>query len=353
MLRARAFVLFLSVAACGVEERSTTSSDLPNEPDPPAQRLETCTVLAETYQDPGSDGEWLTEDDVLSSAREDTLVNGYPVQVTFYLSAGDDGEWKTMDDTIVYAAIETDPSSPSLARRIVTSRDMGPDKLWGTADDSVDSITTWELDDSGRIQKKRFYYAGGETVTEELASLLMYVKFEYTDGRLGRRLQFASPGQDGQWMTDDDEPSHIQEYIFSGGTLTYARVLTSPVSSPANIIRYTFEGTALASIVYYSNAGEDAEWLTEDDVPGLATDYYRRSDGTLLREHTTYGNLIIDETFQYDELSRLTLVARASGAGADGLWGTDDDPLGRVFRYNYSCDTTMSIPDLNYEPKPY
>lgn len=168
---------------------------------------------------PGTDGQWGTEDDVISSWEAfDVVVDG-DVRISIVHSApGDDGLWGTEDDvrSRYYHRVLNENGGET---RRVAYTGPGDDGVWLTGDDviGVDWFGAW-------VQNT--FLEGNDNS-----------KWEAWD----RQVSYDGAGEDGLWLTEDDEVRQCVTQRFEDGTQYWTHRAT-----------------------YFP--GEDGDCFTEDDV---------------------------------------------------------------------------------------
>lgn len=252
-----------------------------------------------TAEGPGVDGVWFTWDDDFRSADLARTLDpwtGEHLVSTQYLSGsalpGPDGIWGTRDDNAWLRSLRTRGSS---AHCWVSANDPGDDGLWdesdcgnGAIDDRIFSVRWDQLDDMGRAVRTCTSVTPGEDgvwVTEDDQLSVSggdCILREWIDERRSVWTWFDDPGDDGVPFTEDDTVRYIQlvEVDENGGEIVEA---------------------------YVNGPGVDGAWFTGDDDVRWITRWTR-------------------DRFRQDRS-----WTRITEAGDDGLWWTDDD---MVFEWN-------------------
>ncbi len=313
----------------------------------------TCTVQIDVADGPGGDGQWLTRGDDFFVKSVVFFVNGYPIASTIHTDAGKDRAWNTPDDIVRYSLLTTHPAT-GLLEQFAGVADRGADNILGTADDLVDVVGRWDIDANGLVRRAMVFKGQpGQSVRAEPSFLNSIVQFGYEDGLLSSRRSITSPGADGQWFTLDDQPETIQEFVRDDSKLLYTSVIPHPGAEPSQYTRHAYDANGLASSRVHFSPGDDGEWFTEDDDLGPLYVFERTPDGRLRRETLTYGSAFSSRHLEYDSAGRLYRETIFKGMGQDGVPGTDDDSIGSLTTYQYSCTQPVSLPDTAYEPLPY
>jgi hypothetical protein len=141
-----------------------------------------------TFDGPGADGTWGTDDDHVAARSSGTGPVITPSAVYDYVSPGPDNVWSTSDDVLsgwskfVYGDGTSAPflqqwqytSAGTANLGIVTSRftgwgmfstGAGPDGTWGTKDDVTDGRYTDERNTNGRFQTLTMYGANDVVIS--------------------------------------------------------------------------------------------------------------------------------------------------------------------------------------------
>jgi hypothetical protein len=191
---------------------------------------------------------------------------------------------------------------------VVTYQDRGGDGLWLTGDDVVSSYT--RMDTNGTIRITRAFTGSGPdgkwfTDDDVEPSFSLSWRCETLDAQ-GRAESFTTPsgrGPDGKLCTSDDTISSAGLWI------------------PAIDSNSLFLAPDSTKQVTYSGPGPDNTWLTSDDVIVQIRRFENAPSGTA-------SNIYV-----------------INDAGADGKWGTADDPesLSRIFTYVNSDETDMRM----------
>ena len=267
-------------------------------------------ILSLPCLDPGQDGVAFTEDD------SPGCILGYQVividgegnrgQVVNYKGSGADEIWFTSDDVVdSYVTVTTDLSIPQTVTAVYD--DEGEDGIWFTDDDVVDTHVQQLLGDNYQPLYAANYTLAGSDATwftaDDYANGYSYYGYN-EDGDLLIIANHRGPGFDGEWFTADD---------FASGTLSLTKETdtgTVRITAPVNGI------------------GPDGKWLSGDDnIYGYS---YR----------------------MYDDANNELERADFSSKGADGLWFTSDDLPTASYNYlKYERDTEGRVlKQFYYDP---
>jgi hypothetical protein len=192
----------------------------------------------------------------------------------------------------------------------------GADGNWRTEDDALSERQTWSF----------------STIFE-----------------LQRWVQYQAPGPDGQWVTGDDviaqwndykvdKPNQrltITTYTAAGADATW---LTGDDHANQRIVLDGYDGDTYTGGTAYDSPGTDGVWGSADDVvgsyyvvkstAGASTQllYDTGADGI---PHTADDRVVARSDFGANN-NGTVVVKYYAGAGADGVFGSDDDPLATV-----------------------
>jgi len=229
-------------------------------------RLAARWVYSGTGQLAGPDGEWFTGDDVvqrvISYAHSDVpLARPRPRQEEQeHIAPGADGLWLTLDDELGYVIWnETAPDGRVLHRRFAD--DPGVDGVWRTSDDV---LLVWNTSQDTR---EYFYSDLNPDVVAPGVTLLLVtgavggdgVPFTADDGLLLLELDMYDDAGHLLWTTQVDG---LDENGTDG-------LFGTPDDTFSSLTRYHRDrnGTEL-SYTDYAGPGADMLWFTDDDVRG-------------------------------------------------------------------------------------
>jgi hypothetical protein len=309
------------------------------------------------FDHPGQDGEWYTEDDIAASSAGGAVVIPQDSPLEFEgasegailsipcLNPGQDGVAFTEDDypgcSQGYQVIVIDGEGNR--GQVVTYKYSGPDELWFTSDDVVNSYVT---------------------VTTDI-SIPQTVTAVYDD-----------EGPDGFWFTDDDvvdahvqqllgdnyQPLYAANYSLAGSDATW--FTADDYANGYSYYGYNDDGDLLI-IANHRGAGFDGEWFTADDFASGVLSLTKETDaGTISITATVNGigpdgkwlsgddNIYGYSYRMYDDANRELERADFSSKGADGLWFTSDDlPTASYNYWKYERDTEGRVlKQFYYDP---
>lgn len=214
------------------------------------ERLARSTLRVHSYN-PGVDGSFGTEDDVVSSYNHVVFQsNGDAFREHWYGSqgAGEDGLWFTADDVPDGGFYQ-----PGMDEGFNTSG-PGTDGQWGTADDVVGSREQFNAVVNGNERINVFYSAPGVDglwSTDDDVQARYYLRVLNENGGETRRVAYFGPGEDGQWYTEDD----VIGLDWFGAWVENTYLEGNDHSKWDSWDRQ----------VSYDDPGEDGLWLTADD----------------------------------------------------------------------------------------
>ena len=309
------------------------------------------------FDHPGQDGEWYTEDDIAASSAGGAVVIPQDSPLEFEgasegailsipcLNPGQDGVAFTEDDypgcSQGYQVIVIDGEGNR--GQVVTYKYSGPDELWFTSDDVVNSYVT---------------------VTTDI-SIPQTVTAVYDD-----------EGPDGFWFTDDDvvdahvqqllgdnyQPLYAANYSLAGSDATW--FTADDYANGYSYYGYNDDGDLLI-IANHRGAGFDGEWFTADDFASGVLSLTKETDaGTISITATVNGigpdgkwlsgddNIYGYSYRMYDDANRELERADFSSKGADGFWFTSDDlPTASYNYWKYERDTEGRVlKQFYYDP---
>jgi hypothetical protein len=183
----------------------------------------------------------------------------------------------------------------------------GADGVWGTADDVFDSSERIERDEHGFPSL---------WIHRDATGIVEVLRSSQVGAELVRDEQYAGPGPDGEWLSEDDELG----YYFA-----------------------TERGERQAErTTYYVSAGTDGTWHTPDDVASWVAVPMPNGDCCA---NDWSGNDLLWGTVDDRELGIRSLRKTSDDnfelieivkKGPDRAWGTEDDvPTGGGRRYRY------------------
>lgn len=287
-------------------------------------------TLRVTYDSPGVDAVWGNGDDTIAEFASNTYDSARNwVRHTRYGDEGVDLTWFTSDDVIVrYSQQQYDPMNQLMQRTSYSA--SGDDAVWFTVDDEVSIYTRYVIDSLGRrVLFANFQGPGSDAVwftADDDVSYAAGPRYEtgQTDSLTAYYLTYAGPGADAEWGTPDDSVAGYSEYVHEAGLLVATRTFDDPgidqdwFTGDDHLSRHEEFSDFFAKGLYgryasFTGAGPDSEWFTDDDLPS----YY--------------------QTRTFDELGNVTSDVDHSFPGDDGIWFTEDDPLGSESTF----DTTL------------
>lgn len=246
---------------------------------------------------PGADGVLGTPDDVLSFLQ---LAEYNDFQDVFfsYDDPGPDGAWETEDDHVLFFSVAwTDPDTG--IRWSVSANDPGPDGLWLTADDVITGYTTTEPLEGG------------------------FRHTEYSDPGADGTWNTADDVIDFFFQAVTDLTSRVTQNSFGGGA---DGVFGTPDDDGIVAIEALNEFGFTDTLAVYNDRGPDGVFFTADDVLSQDRTYTYGDHGELMLIHevsTAFGDSY--EGFRHDENQLETLFMNIADPGPDAEYGTDDD----------------------------
>jgi len=277
-------------------------------------------ILCAYYANPGLDGVWFTNDDVVQNHEIYSYdISGNLVRMSVYEKPGLDGNWFSADDPVLsYSAYSYDAQGRII--RIVTYYGPGADGVWFTADDAVGYYEAYEYDAKSRLSRVIRYNGPGTdglwfSAADEVAE---YEVSSYDPvGRLSGKCKYLDAGPDNIWFTADDTVSYFDKKLRNAEAQIMEEVLFSTLDSVTSqpgkdvwsigeVLKYkkyvydTANGRFYRTITY-GNPGTDAVWNTPDD--------------------TIFGYC----EFTYDNFNRIIRNSCFKNQGANGAWFDADD----------------------------
>ncbi|MFK8030033.1 MAG: Ig-like domain-containing protein [Gammaproteobacteria bacterium] len=276
---------------------------------------------------------------IIGQTDYENNTDGALVRVIRRADAGVDGVWNTGDelprDVMVY---ERNADGAQTAR--LSFGDPGVDGLWLTADDTLTLRQTFEIGTNGLPSRDVRWLAGPDGVLNTSDDEPReYLDFSYNAfGAVVVQSRFRTPGVDGVWFTEDDDPDRaaiVREYDDKGLLVLNTEILRGPdntIGSDDDIVEEYFEVSTneeemRVELISYSGSGADEEWFTDDDE---IRNYQLRP---------------------FDAQGRETGFIRGSGPGADNIWLTDDDDYrlpSQSFNYDDSDSSVAVITTFSY-----
>ena len=261
----------------------------------------------------GPDLVWFTADDTPRAHQEYMYAaNGTQLETRGF-DAGLDGIYNNGDDRIT-SMTKYQSDARGLTTGYTSIANPGPDQMWGTADDALNSYST--------------------TIYEP---------------KVVRQISYYNPGNDGMWKTADDKVSSFQEYRLDdrGFIIGYVTINAGPdqlANTTDDVISSWSEevldanGTTIED-VYHNSSGPDGIWLnaddpivqifkTETDASGFRTGYtYYNASGADMMWRTADDVVGGHGSYTNDAHGLQTMSTSYSGPGADTNWGTADDVI--------------------------
>ena len=215
----------------------------------------------------GPDNIWGTPDDELYwyVANPTRNPDGTIDIVEYYGDPGSDGDWFTGDDLITSYSTHAYNSTGQRTARY-RFNDPGSDATWGTGDDLMYRYEYYYYDSSGRRTGYiRYSGAGGDGtwITSDDLVNRIYKYSRDPDGKIDYRIQSRDPGIDGTWFTMDDVVHNYKTY------------------------EYDSLGMISSGSVY--DDGVDGDWFTGDDVQIGSSISIHDSNGNNLGDYYYWG----------------------------------------------------------------
>lgn len=290
--------------------------------------------VAYSFNHPGPDNIWYTEDDASGRVALGRAVN-FPYSDTLLeyegasegailvlpcLDPGSDDMPFTADDqpgcTAGYQVVVLDGEDNR--GQVVTYDAAGPDGLWFTADDRVKNYTLLTYNGTGVGVASVVYNGKGSDnlwFTEDDAVQLHTLTQLGDDYKPRYTATYNAYGGDSNWFTADDV---VQSWTYYG---------------------YDAEGNNIL-VATHTNKRNDGLWFTADDTASAIISLKDENGHPMISAQITSGGmgpdgiwLSGDEVLQGYSLSKYnsaglqTQMAQISGKGADNLWFTSDDEL--------------------------
>lgn len=294
--------------------------------------------------DPGSDAEWLTSDDLLSDYYVWTRdAEGQQETSERYNDPGADMVWHTSDD-VLDSVIEYEHTSDGFLASATYRTDAGPDAVFGTADDAISTVSQYLFDSNG--WPTRFVSLGpgadGQFFTGDDEPYFYYDYRRDSDGRILEFRTAGSAGADGTWFTEDDfDTAMLYSYDSQGRqtqtTESYDAGPDGAFATPDDVISYT-------AVAKYDSQGRQIQAITRNALDEVTyhADLQRDADGNLTTwiqyldvgpdaEPFTDDDVIdvVTET-SYDAAGNRIESTRYVDAGTDSVWFTGDDVPART-----------------------
>lgn len=276
-----------------------------------------------TFNAPGSDAQWFTADDGISShfARSE-IVNG-KYSVSHYEAAGADGLWRTADDVVSWRTRhELDAQGEVVFDQ---TEYPGPDAIWDTADDAIGSRSETVLNGMGDIARVVTFSGAGADGAWRTADdvVLRYTGYTYdASGRNTRWVWLDGAGPDGVWFNADDRAAGYLSFQYDAANA---------------VIRRDNYGAGVDRVPLTSDDVHAYRWETSRDANGLATALLETFGPGVDGDWDTGSDNeeVFGTTWSHDDDGQ-----RVSGAtywtGADSRWSTVDDEI----RTTTSFDTS-------------
>lgn len=274
---------------------------------------------------------------------------GKQTRVTHFSAKGPDGIWRT-DDDLIDSYHTSSYDSEGRFTEGVSGYGAGLDKQWFTEDDEAQNYFAYRYDKWGNVIQEAVYLNTGadQLILTEDDPLTYYQTYTYDgSGKLTQSVRYNNAGKDGKWFTGDDNIA------------TYTKAPTTDQTADAGAISYGAGGDRIwftaddvivgyrlsreitddFSYTYGSNAGPDGRWFTEDDALSHYTLYRRDELGNqiLFVNYTNPGPdekwLTSDDipdtytTYIYNETGLLEKTVQYSGPGPNNKWFDDNDEI--------------------------
>ncbi|MEK9712001.1 MAG: carboxypeptidase-like regulatory domain-containing protein [Thalassolituus sp.] len=319
----------------------------------------------------GADGIAFTADDYPGCAQGYQVVvldgEGNRGQVVIYKYSGPDGLWFTNDDLVnSYVTVTTDLSIPQTVTAVYDGE--GTDGLWFTEDDVVDSHIQQLLGDNYQPLYSANYNLAGSDSTWFTADDYVsgYGYYGYNDaGDLLIVANHNGMGFDGEWFTSDDFVSAMISLTDDNGNVIISANLSGMgadnkwLSGDDKLFGYSYrtydENSHQTRNADMGNKGADGLWFTSDDLPNQSYNYWSRelnSDGRVLQQ-LYYDPALApnDPAFSASQINRYTYYSadltsninvQLANFGADGLPLTADDDLS-PYPYTVATPTGFTL----------
>jgi hypothetical protein len=249
-------------------------------------------ILEVNYQDPGDNGTWFDDDDVIVLRRVSTYDAGHRLlRGTQFSGAGDDTDWGTDDDVSNFAEGYVYDADGLPVRRAVYG-DPGPNDTWGDDDDVPNQWTEYQYTPERQLGRRISHSGPGDdedwfTSDDPINGYVQYVRDDH--GRQIRNVRYNDPGDNGTWLNTDDVVSNYDAYT-------------------------PFAKSLHTDDLYITDPGENGTWFNDDDI----------IDSLYLERFADSGDLLT--------------AKQIHDPGDDGDWGTEDDPV------TYLAEWTADLP---------
>jgi hypothetical protein len=331
-------------------------------------------VESYSYNNPGPDGVYHTQDDVYNSYAVHLFdKNGKEVEYIEGNSAGNDGIWLTEDDG--FSALHAyEYEKDLLAKEIRYSeanviscyyiynynknsrvdtewkyKGPGNDKKWFTDDDELEMETTYRYDESGNILREAVGH-------DKYGNVSYWYSYSYNpENKIIERIEYNNTGSDNLWFTDDDIVNSRAIYEYNrDGQPTLTVFSNSPGEDEiwfngdddihSYIVQEYTKSTETYTYYYWpdNSVGSDGLWFTADDIPRykifiryIVINNVRKDQETYI---ISYGAGKDRIWFTEDDVKLYSYMKNRfdrygnplgttyyNGAGRDGIWVTDDD----------------------------
>lgn len=279
---------------------------------------EGAATRTEYFGEPGPDGMWTTQDDVLT--RVTLYENGSGETTSWDISGpGADATWETADDELANRVRTVFDDQGRVVRNEYLGR--GADGSLGTTDDEPTRWTerTWRGGDMLTQIEHDSPGADGQWLTaDDSVRLADAMEYDQHHRRTVRAMSVA-PGPDGQWLTSDDVLERVEQVTFAvDGTSARVRGVEAGADG-----RLGTSDDGLSSLAVRT-FDEHGRLLQED---GLRAG----SDGVLDTADDVVGTRLLVEHGAHDNV---TMQVHYSGPGGDGVWATADDAVGNVTTFD-------------------
>ena len=295
-----------------------------------------------SVETPGDDAKWFTDDDTISSYQRAENIDQGTFRETLFTSEGSDGKWFTADDTVQNYSVKTITLDENGGKQEKTIYyfSAGLDEVWFTDDDLVGNYHVLHFDKTERLTGILQNFQAGEdnilNTEDDLVGDYSYHQevLEQDSESNSESILRTYYGQDGIYNTEDDVIN-----------LTIRESMTVSISAFDYESTYGFEKL----YAYYSNAGDDGNWLTNDDVlsSAITTEVIDQGPSGFSSRRTSWSsgdNGLLgdadDEILHYashsvvvDETSVTDKTHSYSSPGKDGIWLTADDVISDAYVY--------------------
>ncbi len=252
--------------------------------------------------------------------HDDYSYAGATTRIVRYGKPGPDGMWLTADD-----AVESylDRSSVAGHFRQVGYVAPGPNGVWFDQDDTTFDVNDWLLEADGRRPAEAHYSAAGPDGVPFTADDVLrgYDRYAWS-GDTATILESFDPGPDATWHTADDVVYQAWDLTLGslGEIASRAAMLPGPDGqlltaddTICGVNRCWRDGAGLPDVLgVFEGAGPDGVWFTADDLRRLYVRFEKAPSGAL------------------------TSASIYDAPGPDGLWLSGDDHLGEALDYDAS-----------------